>query len=152
MPVLLERTRPTRHQLTAVYAYIRRKREKGKQALAESRAKEEEEKQRRREEEKKKETVDDVRKEIAALEAKLCKLKREKHELFLQFKKALNEDEMKKQRLNQAIVPDPRPSLSFHVPANGGFSPLPHNVQGSPAVMESVSDAGKIMVIKVTLT
>ena len=67
MPVLIERTRPPKAQLRAVHAYIRRQREKGKQALAESKAKEEEEKQRKKEEEKKKETVEDVKKEIAEL-------------------------------------------------------------------------------------
>ena len=104
MPVLLERTRPTKDQLRAVHAYIRRQREKGKQALAESKAKEEEEKQRKREEEKKKETVEDVKKEIAELEAKLEQLKQKKHELFSQFKKALNYEEMKRQQETQAAL------------------------------------------------
>ena len=105
MPVLLERSRPTKDQQRAVHAYIRRQREKGKQALAESKAKEEEEKQRKKEEEKKKETVEDVKKEIAELEAKLEQLKQKKHELFSQFKRALNyENEMKKQQENQATL------------------------------------------------
>lgn len=105
MPVLLERSRPTKDQQRAVHAYIRRQREKGKQALAESRAKEEEEKQRKKEEEKKKETVEDVKKEIAELESKLEQLKQKKHELFSQFKRALNyENEMKKQQENQASL------------------------------------------------
>lgn len=105
MPVLLERSRPTKDQQRAVHAYIRRQREKGKQALAESKAKEEEEKQRKKEEEKKKETVEDVKKEIAELESKLEQLKEKKHELFSQFKRALNyENEMKKQQENQASL------------------------------------------------
>ena len=105
MPVLLERSRPTKDQQRAVHAYIRRQREKGKQALAESKAKEEEEKQRKKEEEKKKETVEDVKKEIAELESKLEQLKQKKHELFSQFKRALNyENEMKKQQENQASL------------------------------------------------
>lgn len=105
MPVLLERSRPTKDQQRAVHAYIRRQREKGKQALAESKAKEEEEKQRKKEEEKKKETVEDVKKEIAELELKLEQLKEKKHELFSQFKRALNyENEMKKQQENQASL------------------------------------------------
>ena len=105
MPVLLERKRPTKDQQRAVHAYIRRQREKGKQALAESKAKEEEEKQRKKEEEKKKETVEDVKKEIAELESKLEQLKEKKHELFSQFKRALNyENEMKKQQENQASL------------------------------------------------
>ena len=104
MPVLIERTHPTKGKLRAVYAYIRRQREKGKQALAESKAKEEEERQRKREEEKKKETVEDVKKEIAELEAKLEQLKQKKHDLFSQFKKALNyEDEVRRQQEIQAL-------------------------------------------------
>ncbi|XP_068748561.1 putative mediator of RNA polymerase II transcription subunit 26 [Montipora capricornis] len=104
MPVLIERTHQTKGKLRAVYAYIRRQREKGKQALAESKAKEEEERQRKREEEKKKETVEDVKKEIAELEAKLEQLKQKKHDLFSQFKKALNyEDEVRRQQEIQAL-------------------------------------------------
>lgn len=104
MPVLIERSRPTKNQQRAVYAYIRRQREKGKQALAESKAKEEEEKARKREEQKKKETVEDVKKEIAELEIKLEQLKQKKHDLFSQLKKALNhEDEARRQQEHQAM-------------------------------------------------
>lgn len=116
MPVLLERSRPTKAQQRAVHAYIRRQREKGKQALAESKAKEEEEKQRKKEEEKKKETVEDVKKEIAELESKLEQLKEKKHELFSQFKRALNyENEMKKQHENQASM---KASTCITLPSN----------------------------------
>ena len=136
MPVLLERTRPTKDQLRAVYAYIRRQREKGKQALAESKAKEEEEKQRKREQERKKETVEDVKKEIAELEAKLEQLKQKKHDLFSQFKKALNyEDEMRKQKELQAM----KAAASVHVTSARAVQGLPagHNALTTTAHPQS---------------
>ena len=119
MPILLERERQTKDQLKAVFAYIRKKRDKEQQALAEIRAKEEEEKRRKREEEKKKETVEDVKREIDKYEAKLEELKQEKHSLFQQFKRVLYEEDTKKRREREAAalaaqhqVPqphDPRP-------------------------------------------
>lgn len=146
MPVLIERTRPTKHQLRAVYAYIRRQREKGKQALAESKAKEEEEKQRKRDEQKKKETVEDVKKEIAELEAKLERLKQKKHDLFSQFKKALNyEDEMRKQRELQAMK-----AASAHVTSSRGIQGLSTgqgamttNVHPQSALVDSLPSSGE---------
>ncbi|EDO41357.1 predicted protein [Nematostella vectensis] len=121
MPVLLERKRPSRKQLQAVHAHIIRQREKEKQLLAESRAKEEEEKKRKREVEKKKETVEDVKIEIEKLKTKLESLKNEKHQMFLQLKKVLSEDEEKRQRERQAAlaampVMAPRP---FHAVMGG---------------------------------
>ena len=147
MPVLIERTRPTKDQLRAVYAYIRRQREKGKQALAESKAKEEEEKQRKREQEKKKETVEDVKKEIAKLEAKLEELKQKKHDLFSQFKKALNyEDEIRKQQELQAVR---AAASSVHVASSLGVQGLPTgqaslttSVQQQSALLENTSNSG----------
>ena len=147
MPVLIERTRPTNDQLRAVYAYIRRQREKGKQALAESKAKEEEEKQRKREQEKKKETVEDVKKEIAKLEAKLEELKQKKHDLFSQFKKALNyEDEIRKQQELQAVR---AAASSVHVASSLGVqglstgqAALTSSVQQQSALVENTSNSG----------
>lgn len=149
MPVLIERTRPTKDQLRAVYAYIRRQREKGKQALAESKAKEEEEKQRKREQEKKKETVEDVKKEIAKLEAKLEELKQKKHDLFSQFKKALNyEDEIRKQQELQAVR---AAASSVHVASSLGVqglstgqAALTSSVQQQSALVENTSNSGVI--------
>ena len=145
MPVLLERTRATKDQLRAVYAYIRRQREKGKQALAESKAKEEEEKHRKREQEKKKETVEDVKKEIAKLEAKLEELKQKKHDLFSQFKKALNyEDEMRKQQELQAMK---AAAASFHVfgvqGLPSGQAALTTSVYPQSALVENTSNSGE---------
>lgn len=147
MPVLLEGTRPTKDQLRAVYAYIRRQREKGKQALAESKAKEEEEKQRKREEQKKKETVEDVKKQIAELEAKLESLKEKKHDLFLQFKKALNyEDEMRKQQELQAM----KVAATVHVASSRAAQGLPTgqgaltgSVHPQSALADTVPSSGK---------
>lgn len=146
MPVLLERTRPTKAQLRAVHAYIRRQREKGKQALAESKAKEEEEKQRKKEEEKKKETVEDVKKEIAELEAKLEQLKQKKHDLFSQFKRALNyENELKKQQESPVAL-----KSSVHVPTSSrgvqglqaGPSFITPSVHPQPGLMDAVPNPG----------
>ena len=149
MPVLLEGTRPTKDQLRGVYAYIRRQREKGKQALAESKAKEEEEKQRKREEQKKKETVEDVKKQIAELEAKLESLKEKKHDLFLQFKKALNyEDEMRKQQELQAM----KAAATVHVASSRAAQGLPTgqgaltgSVHPQSALADTVPSSGKKM-------
>ncbi|KAJ7387745.1 negative regulation of B cell receptor signaling pathway [Desmophyllum pertusum] len=98
MPVLLERSRPTKDQQRAVHAYIRRQREKGNKLLP--RAKRRRKKKKAKEKKKKKkETVEDVKKEITDLEEKLERLKQKKHELFSQFKRALNyENEMKKKQ------------------------------------------------------
>lgn len=152
MPVLLERARPTKDQLRAVHAYIRRQREKGKQALAESKAKEEEEKQRKREEEKKKETVEDVKKEIVELEAKLEELKQKKHELFSQFKKALNyENEMKKQQETQASL-----KVSAHVAGSmrgvqgllAGQAALTPNARSQSVLLDTPASTGVIYSIQ----
>lgn len=110
MPVLLERKRPSERQLKAVRAYIMRRRQKERQALAECKAKEEAVMQWKREQEKKKETVEDVKLEISKLEEKLESLKNEKHELFLQLKKVLNEESEQK-RLKERQVHPP-----FHHP------------------------------------
>lgn len=132
MPVLIERSRPTKNQQRAVYAYIRRQREKGKQALAESKAKEEEEKARKREEQKKKETVEDVKKEIAELEIKLEQLKQKKHDLFSQLKKALNhEDEARRQQEHQAMK---TAATGSHV-ANSRTMQILSTAQGSMTAM-----------------
>lgn len=143
MPVLIERERPSKQQLKAVQAYIVRRRLKERQALEESRAKEEAEKQRKREEDKKKETVEDVKMEISKLEAKLESLKNEKHQLFLQLKKVLNEDEEKRQKERQATAmmppqhPHPLMSTNVHrMPYNmmtqrPHFGNMPVNVPSS---------------------
>lgn len=146
MPVLIERTRPTKDQLRAVYAYIRRQREKGKQALAESKAKEEEEKQRKREEQKKKETVEDVKKSIAELEEKLEQLRQKKHDLFSQFKKALNyEEELRKQQDLQALK-----AASAHITSSRGIPGLPvgqgvltASVHPQSTLVDAVPSSGK---------
>ena len=146
MPVLIERTRPPKAQLRAVHAYIRRQREKGKQALAESKAKEEEEKQRKKEEEKKKETVEDVKKEIAELEAKLEQLKQKKHDLFSQFKRALNyENELKRQQENQAAL---KASVNVTTSSRGvlglptGQPFISQSVPLQPGLMDAVPNSG----------
>ena len=128
MPVLKERERKTKDQLKAVFAYIRRKRDKEQQALAEIRAREEEEKKRKREEEKKKETVEDVKKEIEKCEAKLEELKQEKHRLFQQFKRVLNEEETKRQQEREAATlaaQHHHPSMHMH-----GTKAFGHHIPG----------------------
>lgn len=128
MPVLLERERPSEAQLKAVRAYIMRRREKEKRALAESKAKQEAALQRKREQEKKKETVEDVKLEISKLEKKLECLKNEKHQLFLQLKKVLNEEaEQKRQKERQNPVP---PFPSPHPLMAGSVHRMPYGMMG----------------------
>lgn len=150
MPVLLERSRPTKDQQRAVHAYIRRQREKGKQALAESKAKEEEEKKRKKEEEKKKETVEDVKKEITDLEEKLERLKQKKHELFSQFKRALNyENEMKKKQqevtsLKATVHHIASSSRGMHG-LSAGQTTLTPSIHPQSALVEAVPSSGVII-------
>lgn len=138
MPVLLERERPSEMQLKAVRAYILRRRQQERLALAESKAKEEAALQRKREQEKKKETVEDVKLEINKLEAKLESLKGEKHELFLQLKKVLNEDEQKRQKERQLVPAFHHPMIvnNVHRMPYGMMTPRPFGIMGNTAATQ----------------
>jgi len=150
MPVLLERERPSEMQLKAVRAHIMRRRQLERLALAEREAREEAALQRKREQEKKKETVEDVKMQIINLETKLESLKNEKHELFLQLKKVLNEDEQKRQKERQLLAPFHNPIIVQRM-AYGMMAQRPFSIVGNTAAtatqplrMEIPSGPGKI--------
>jgi len=46
-------------------------------------------------------TLGETREQIATLESELCQLKEEKHQLFLQLKKVLNEDDRRRQLIKE---------------------------------------------------
>lgn len=56
-------------------------------------------KERERQEKQNSMTLSETREQISVLESRLSELKEEKHQVFLQLKKVLNEDEVRKRQL-----------------------------------------------------
>lgn len=144
MPVLFERSRPTKEQLRAVFAHIRRRREREKAEQEAKRAKEEEEKKKKEEEaRKRKEELEDVAKQIATLEAKLISLRDEKHQLFAQLKKVLLQKQEDENRKRPQFATAPYNPAEPHMTGPKGFG-VPPGVGGpSPTVLSGTcSDEG----------
>lgn len=114
-----EKSDKQEHMWTALRQHILRERERKKQ---EREAEVEEERQRKEREAREQQdvmTLGETREQISQLEAKLTQLKEEKHQLFLQLKKVLNEDDNRRrqqvkesseimmQQLNPGLVHQP---------------------------------------------
>ena len=136
MPVLFERSRPTKEQLRAVFAHIRRRREREKAEEQAKKAKEEEEKKKKEEEAKKrKEELEDVANQIAELEAKLVSLREEKHQLFAQLKKVLLQKQEDENRKRPQFAPAPYNPAEPHVMGPKGFGVPPGAGGPNPATL-----------------
>lgn len=101
MPALLERPKMTRTMYEALKRHIMNERAKIKQeqeqdALIERMRKEKEQQKKKEEEEAL--TLEQTREQIAQLEKKLEELRSDKHQLFLQLKKVLNQEEETRRR------------------------------------------------------
>ncbi|XP_070560630.1 G protein pathway suppressor 2-like isoform X2 [Ptychodera flava] len=102
MPALLERPKMTQAMAAALKHHILKERERKRQEEEEAdkaieRKKEERERQRKKAEAESL-NLEETREEIKKLEEKLKELQHEKHELFLQLKKVLNEDENRRRQ------------------------------------------------------
>ncbi|XP_076330195.1 uncharacterized protein LOC143235844 [Tachypleus tridentatus] len=96
MPTLIERPKMSLAMWAALKSHIMRQREKKKQ---EQEADAAIERLRREQEMKQKQnamTLEEIKDQVAKLSHKLIQLKDEKHQLFLQLKKVLNEDETRR--------------------------------------------------------
>ncbi|XP_015109132.1 extensin isoform X3 [Diachasma alloeum] len=117
----------------ALKAHIIRERQRKKQ---EQEADAEEERQRKERERQQKQdvmTLGETREQISVLEAELSQLKDEKHQLFLQLKKVLNEDDNRRRQLTKeaSVCSEVLTSVSNYPPAGTNvvhpqlFLPLP---------------------------
>ncbi|XP_022203173.1 leucine-rich repeat extensin-like protein 5 isoform X2 [Nilaparvata lugens] len=98
--VVIERLHPQSEEMwQALKVHIQRERQRKKQ---EQEADAENERQRKERELQQKQdvmTLGETREQILVLEQRLSKLKEEKHELFMQLKKVLNEDEYRRRQM-----------------------------------------------------
>lgn len=96
MPALIERPEMSRSMWDALKTHILRERQRKKEEQEADAANE----QRRRERENKQKqdvmTLEETKEQISQIEQRLLQLKDEKHQLFLQLKKVLNEDETRR--------------------------------------------------------
>ncbi|XP_064483942.1 G protein pathway suppressor 2-like [Ornithodoros turicata] len=99
MPALIERPKMSLQMWAALKAHIMRERERKKQ---EQEADEAIERLRREQEQKRKQdqmTLEEIKDQVVQSEKKLKELKDEKHQLFMQLKKVLHEDETRRRAL-----------------------------------------------------
>ncbi|EZA60247.1 G protein pathway suppressor 2 isoform X2 [Ooceraea biroi] len=106
MPAILGGAPPQRNEQMwqGLKAHIMRERQRKKE---EQEADAEEERLRKERERQQKQdvmTLGETREQIATLENELCQLKEEKHQLFLQLKKVLNEDDRRRQLIKETSV------------------------------------------------
>eukprot|EP00058_Branchiostoma_floridae_P028559 XP_002614050.1 hypothetical protein BRAFLDRAFT_118438 [Branchiostoma floridae] len=103
MPALLERPKLSQPMLAALKTHIMKEREKKRQEEQEAdkaleRKREEEEGTTEQQESM---TLEQTKEEIAKLQKKLDTLQEEKHQLFLQLKRVLNEEDKRKARMRE---------------------------------------------------
>ncbi|XP_021963753.1 extensin isoform X3 [Folsomia candida] len=99
MPVVLERPKMSRPMWDALKCHIMRERQRKKQELEADAEMDRQRKERERQQKQHVLTLSETREQITQSEARLAELKEEKHQLFLQLKKVLNEDEIRKRQL-----------------------------------------------------
>ncbi|CAM9847313.1 unnamed protein product [Lampetra planeri] len=106
MPALLERPKMTKTMAVALHRHIMRERERKRQEeeeadkIMEQKMKEEQQRRRKKEEEERM-SLEETREQIAKLEEKLQALQDEKHQLFLQLKKVLNEEDKRRAKIKE---------------------------------------------------
>uniref|UniRef100_S4RIZ0 G protein pathway suppressor 2 n=1 Tax=Petromyzon marinus TaxID=7757 RepID=S4RIZ0_PETMA len=125
MPALLERPKMTKTMAVALHRHIMRERERKRQEeeeadkIMEQKMKEEQQRRRKKEEEERM-SLEETREQIAKLEEKLQALQDEKHQLFLQLKKVLNEEDKRRAKIKEqnelaALSQQPYPaSMTVH--------------------------------------
>ncbi|ODM93902.1 G protein pathway suppressor 2 [Orchesella cincta] len=98
-PVVLERPKMSRQMWESLKSQIVRERQRKQQELEADAEVERQRKERERQQKQDSMTLSETREQIAALEGRLSELKDEKHQVFMQLKKVLNEDEVRKRQL-----------------------------------------------------
>ncbi|CAG7823799.1 unnamed protein product [Allacma fusca] len=98
-PVVLERPKMSRAMWEALKSHILRERQRKKQELEADAEVERQRKERERQLKQDSMTLSETRDQIVALDSRLTSLKEEKHQLFMQLKKVLNEDETRRRQL-----------------------------------------------------
>ncbi|XP_066998385.1 G protein pathway suppressor 2 isoform X2 [Anabrus simplex] len=99
MPAIVGRPKRTKAMWGALKAHIIRERQKKKQEQEADAEVERQRKERERQQKQDVMTLGETREQISQLEARLAQLKEEKHQLFLQLKKVLNEDDNRRRQL-----------------------------------------------------
>lgn len=115
--VLVEKPKRNETMWNALRAHIVRDRQKKKQEQEADAEVERQRKERERQQKQDVMTLGETREQISHLEVRLSQLKDEKHQLFLQLKKVLNEDDIRRRQL----VKEPNEMMSMHggYPAGG---------------------------------
>ncbi|XP_078696269.1 uncharacterized protein LOC144924672 isoform X2 [Branchiostoma floridae x Branchiostoma belcheri] len=104
MPALLERPKLSQPMLAALKTHIMKEREKKRQEEQEADKaleRKREEDRRRQQQQQESMTLEQTKEEIAKLQKKLDTLQEEKHQLFLQLKRVLNEEDKRKARMRE---------------------------------------------------
>ncbi|XP_056298607.1 G protein pathway suppressor 2 isoform X1 [Pseudoliparis swirei] len=136
MPALLERPKLSNAMARALHKHIMRERERKRQEeeevdkMMEQKMKEEEERKRTKEIEERM-SLEETKEQVMKMGEKLQGLQEEKHQLFLQLKKVLHEEE-KRRRKEQRYDITTLTSASYQpsLPMHGGQHLL--SIQGSP--------------------
>jgi len=131
--IVLERPKLSRPMWKALKTHIIRERQRKKQ---EQEADAEVERQRREREDQQKEqemTLEETKEQVAQSESRLSQLKEDKHQLFLQLKKVLNEDDTRK-KIKESNFNDMM--LIHGYPTGPPISMHPH---GPPLYLHSVA-------------
>ncbi|XP_072037194.1 uncharacterized protein [Amphiura filiformis] len=149
MPALLERPKLSKEMAAALKHHILKERERKRQEEEEAdkaieRKKEEQEKLRKKKEAESL-SLEETREQIKSLEEKLTSLQAEKHELFLQLKKVLNEDEnRRRQQMREksdmgmsAAISHHQYHPAFHLQGPHMIIPSGHLAQRPPLLGDS---------------
>uniref|UniRef100_A0A8C4QSE7 G protein pathway suppressor 2 n=2 Tax=Eptatretus burgeri TaxID=7764 RepID=A0A8C4QSE7_EPTBU len=106
MPALLERPKMTKTMAVALHKHVMRERERKRQEeeeadkIMEQKLKEEQQRRKKKEEEERM-SLEETSEQICKLEGKLASLQQEKHQLFLQLKKVLNEEDKRRAKIKE---------------------------------------------------
>ncbi|KAG8226469.1 hypothetical protein J437_LFUL009777 [Ladona fulva] len=142
--VLVEKPKRNEAMWNALKAHIIRERQRKKQEQEADAEVERQRKERERQQKQDVMTLGETREQISHLEAKLAQLKDEKHQLFLQLKKVLNEDDIRRRQL----VKESNDMLNMH----GNYPAVALGSGGHPPIFlqANMSLAGRTPLYKVT--
>ncbi|XP_058636551.1 G protein pathway suppressor 2-like isoform X2 [Onychostoma macrolepis] len=135
MPALLERPKLSNAMARALHKHIMKERERKRQEeeevdkMMEQKLKEEEERKRTKEMEERM-SLEETKEQVQKMGEKLQVLQEEKHQLFLQLKKVLHEEEKRRRKEQSDISTLPSGSYQSSLPMHSGQHLL--SIQGSP--------------------
>ncbi|XP_034020082.1 G protein pathway suppressor 2 isoform X2 [Thalassophryne amazonica] len=135
MPALLERPKLSNAMARALHKHIMRERERKRQEeeevdkMMEQKMKEEEERKRTKEIEERM-SLEETKEQVMKMGEKLQGLQEEKHQLFLQLKKVLHEEEKRRRKEQSDITSLTSASYQPSLPMHAGQHLL--SIQGSP--------------------